>query len=197
MSGSHVTAVVLAPAPGQDEGDVEFVRVRGYESRAQLFVGPAADTAVAAEDTGLDGDGTDKTFHGKLVKLPVKPGSVVITEAAGGKKFTDPNKDGKLTSDEATAGSGTIDYKTGEFTLTWNTAPAVGNITADYTQEGCAEWLLRNYSVPAGRAAGAIQRGREIGEHRLNLESSTIDPMPSPPASVKGATVTSPPGLPE
>jgi len=83
------------------------------------------------------GDGAQKTFTGSLQKAPLqaynatKGYSVVITD--GTEEFVD-NGSGVLSGDAG--GSGTIDYVTGEFSVTFNAAPTSGDsIVATYTQK--------------------------------------------------------------
>ena len=99
-----------------DENDV-IVYLDGTELKTQV-TGEVLAT----------GDGTTTTFSGTLANYTVKAGTLTITD--GTETFTD-NGDGTLTGDAG--GSGTINYETGEYSVTFNTAPASGtDITADY-----------------------------------------------------------------
>ena len=74
------------------------------------------------------GDGATITFTAVLSKTPIKPGSVTVTD--GVETFTD-NGDGTLTG--SAGGSGTVNYTTGDISVTFATAPASGAaITASY-----------------------------------------------------------------
>jgi len=85
---------------------------------------------VTGEQIGI-GDGYTVTFTATLSKTPIKPGSVTVTD--GTETFTD-NGDGTLTG--SLGGTGTINYVTGEITVTFANAPAnYAAITVDY------EWL--------------------------------------------------------
>jgi len=85
---------------------------------------------VTGEEIGI-GDGYTVTFTATLSKTPIKPGTVTVTD--GNETFTD-NGDGTLTG--SLGGTGTINYVTGQITVTFATAPAnYAVITADY------EWL--------------------------------------------------------
>ncbi|KON30549.1 hypothetical protein AC482_03605 [miscellaneous Crenarchaeota group-15 archaeon DG-45] len=87
-------------------------------------------TSELDEDTGEVGDGAEKVFEGTLDYKAIKPGTVVIDD--GVETFDDtPGADGDL--DGSAGGTGTINYVTGEFKVTFNTAPlALATIEADY-----------------------------------------------------------------
>jgi len=72
------------------------------------------------------GDGTQTTFSGTLTKYPIETSSLSITD--GTQTVTDDGN-GNLTGD----GSGTINYTTGEYSVTFTAAPDNGDtITASY-----------------------------------------------------------------
>ena len=74
------------------------------------------------------GDGTTTTFSGTLANIPVVASTVSFT--AGSVTGTD-NGSGVISG---TGVSGTINYTTGAWSLTYTTAPAsAANITASYT----------------------------------------------------------------
>ena len=77
------------------------------------------------------GTGAAATFTGKL-NGPVLPGSVVVTDAPGVIVGTDANGDGQITG----AGiAGTVNYTTGDISVTYTVDPAAGAaIVAAYTQ---------------------------------------------------------------
>jgi len=73
------------------------------------------------------GDGVTTHFEGTLSSCPIKPGSITIT--AGTVKLND-NSEGSLIG---SAGSGTINYNTGVYSIDFNTPPSSGlSIQADY-----------------------------------------------------------------
>ncbi len=76
------------------------------------------------------GDGTTTTFTAVLTKV-VKKGSVNVSYTVGGTAYTvQDNGNGNISD---TIVSGTINYETGEISLTFNTAPDNGtNIDATY-----------------------------------------------------------------
>lgn len=90
--------------------------------------------SVGSEDIG-DGNGVNKAFSGTLAHPGIKTGSLIIqAEVVGGgaETFSD-NGDGTLTSDATPAGSGTIDYSSGDFSVTFTNAPADGeDVLASY-----------------------------------------------------------------
>jgi len=75
---------------------------------------------VAAEDTGVTGDGVSANYDIALVNGRVKPGTLSMTTGAT-VTFTDPASDGILVGTGGGGGSGTIDYLTGEISITLNT----------------------------------------------------------------------------
>lgn len=83
---------------------------------------------VAAEVLGA-GDGATKDFTGALAAaLPVEPGSVVVTD--GVETFADDGS-GRLAGDAG--GTGTINYKTGAYSVSFGANVGNGtNVTADY-----------------------------------------------------------------
>lgn len=88
---------------------------------------PLAD--VSGEVIGT-GDGAQTDFTGTLgTGLPVEPGTVSITD--GTETFTDDGC-GRLAGDAG--GSGTVNYKTAAYSVSFNAAPSDGaDITAGYT----------------------------------------------------------------
>ncbi len=94
------------------------------------------------------------TYNGTLGIFPIIPGTMTVTD--GVEDFVD-NGSGILTGDKG--GSGTINYTTGVFSVTFNTAVAVGvSIVATYTSDsdlgalsgdgaGTINYLTGAYSV--------------------------------------------------
>jgi hypothetical protein len=112
------------------------IGIRGFESEAygQIDILDEAvitcGSLVAVDDEVIgSGDDTEVTFSGTLVNYPICVGSLSITD--GTETFTD-NGDGTLTG--SAGGTGTINYTTGAYSVTFNAAPATGvdNITGDY-----------------------------------------------------------------
>lgn len=83
---------------------------------------------VASAEVIETGDGNTKAFTGTLAAFPVEPGTLAITD--GVEAFTDDGF-GNLTG--AAGGVGTINYKTGAYSLTFNANVVLAtDVTADY-----------------------------------------------------------------
>ena len=119
-------------------GGQQLVVVRTVAADATKGVGyltEAESGEAVAPTPAFDAAEVFFTFTGAnaLAKTPVEPGTAAITTSAGvgSENFTD-NGDGTLTG--SAAGTGTINYDTGEMTLTYNAAPAVGlTVSVGYT----------------------------------------------------------------
>jgi len=112
-------------------------------------------TTETDEDIGNADDST-KTFIGTL---SFKAGeaketcfNIVITDTSESETFTD-NYDGTLTGDAG--GTGTINYTTGAFSVTFNTAPsAPDDILATYQTEDSTDTGIADFTYSATRVAG-------------------------------------------
>jgi len=84
--------------------------------------------AVVAAEVIETGDGATKVFTGNLASFPVEPGTLAITD--GVEAFADDGS-GRLVGDAG--GSGTVNYMTGAYAVTFN-ANVVNevDVTADY-----------------------------------------------------------------
>lgn len=120
-----------------------------YTVATEFYPLNSSPIAVTGEDTGLDGDGATLPFAFTLNYLPVVPTTVVI-QASGVSNLTDDGS-GNLTGAD---GSGTIDYLTGEVSVTYTTAPAAGDITVDYSYGSFAVSDGSQYLVDDG--AGSL-----------------------------------------
>jgi hypothetical protein len=69
------------------------------------------------------GNGSDKTFAGTLDAKPLKAGSFTVTDSQQVESFVD-NGDATLTGSQG--GTGTINYTTGAYSVTFHTAPITG-----------------------------------------------------------------------
>jgi len=96
------------------------------------------------------GDGGTFTFAGFLAWIPVRAGTLVYTD---GTQIVTDDGSGTLAGD----GTGTINYSTGQYSVTFTAAPAVGlSITADYnydnegsTAQGEMDMVLTSRPVTA------------------------------------------------
>lgn len=129
-----------------------------------------ATTAVTGETLGT-GDGVAVTFSGTLANTHIEPTTLFITD--GTQNVTD-NGQGALEG----AGTGTINYDTGEYSVTFNTAPASGaSITSDYehhettditTTLAGSQWTRA--SVPVGgreESASRVPSSYEVRRDQL------------------------------
>jgi hypothetical protein len=131
LAGSH--PVVMIPIVlGSGAGDLAAGQVLGRKTSDNKYY---KWTPAGADYTGEaigSGDGSKKTFYGTFAHPSVVAGSVSITAQGTTETLTD-NGQGDLVGDEG--GSGSINYATGAFVVTFNSAPSSGtdNVYADYT----------------------------------------------------------------
>jgi len=85
---------------------------------------------VSDEDTGEVGDTIEVTFTFFTANSPLEPGTVTVKDTSVVETFADDGA-GTLTGDQG--GSGTVDYNTGEITVTFNAAPAAEPILCGYS----------------------------------------------------------------
>ena len=115
--------IVMAGAVKADQGELPIGLVLTEDVNGEMI--PYEEIAAEVLDTG---DGTATAMSGTLVKGPVEPGSVVVTD--GVETFADDGL-GRLTGDAG--GSGTVNYATGAASATFNAAPGNGvSVTVDY-----------------------------------------------------------------
>jgi len=110
-------------------------------------------TSVSGEVIGT-GDGSTKTFSNTLAfkAAGAKRTCFGIEVTDGVETFTD-NKDGTLTGNKG--GTGTINYMTGEISVTFNTAPNNGqDITCDYQWEDSTDGGVCDFTHSSPRQAG-------------------------------------------
>jgi hypothetical protein len=111
--GSAHHPVILSAELAGSDGDypVGLVLARNPSGKLVQY------EAVADEAVGT-GDETTKAFTATLSKAPVLAGAVSVTD--GTETFTDDGL-GRLTGDAG--GSGTVNYRTGALSVTFNAAP--------------------------------------------------------------------------
>lgn len=109
-------------------------------------------TTVTNEVLGSSGSAT---YTGTLVQATgtrfVFALSITGTIAAGVETFTD-NGDGTLTG--SLGGSGTINYATGAYNITFNTVVTTGNVEADYQYEDSNDDGITDFTFSTPRLAG-------------------------------------------
>ena len=89
------------------------------------------ENSVTGEVIGT-GDGSTTSFSATLANTPVEPKSLTVHYTIGGASYTGTNDgEGNITGTDID--SGTINYDTGDVSLTFSTAPDSGtDITIDY-----------------------------------------------------------------
>jgi len=128
-------------------------------------------TAVSAEviDTGDGGTDYSGTLAFKAGGAKRTCFGLSITNAAGTTELFTDNYDGTLTGDKG--GTGTINYTTGEWSVSFNSAVPSGNITADYSWEDDTSEGIFDFSSSATRVAGEGEIVRQdTGGDIMNLE---------------------------
>jgi len=140
---------IIASVQPQDEevGIVYYKAVRAVSAGGNLNAGDTIASALGdwttpsrfsgaeqQEQIGT-GDGSRTNFTGTLSVYPVRPGTVVIT--AGSVVGRDYEQDGNILG---VGISGTVDYETGDFDITFGTAPG-NNVAVMATYWGNVEDL--------------------------------------------------------
>lgn len=127
-------------------------------------------STVTAESLGT-GNGSTKAFSGTLASIAAKRTVFGIVIQDSVETFTD-NHDGTLTGDQG--GTGTINYSTGAYEVTFNTAPVGSDpITGDYQYEDSTNNGIADFTKSSPRQAGqgAIFRQDEGGGDLQNILS--------------------------
>lgn len=116
------------------------------------YIDNQAYTTVTAEAVGT-GDGVTKTFIGSAAALATSPRTgLAFTFTDSTETFTD-NLDGTLTG--SLGGSGTINYVSGAYSITFTTAPAnLQAITTTYQWENSNNKGITDFTKSATRLAG-------------------------------------------
>ena len=161
LQGDHVTVTAYGLG-GAKDARLFFL------AGAQAF--PAWTSAAGAAVT-LSGDGVTKTFTGTVANTPIKSGTFTVTPPV--LIPSDAMVDSSLgTLSSVAGGTGTINYITGAYSVTFNTAPVLGanNIAIAYNyypttaaqvyplNQGATSSVgtyTATLTVPAGAAAGA------------------------------------------
>lgn len=134
--------------------------------------------AVTNEAVGT-GDGVTKTFTGTLIQRTGKRTAFGLSITDTNEIFTDDNN-GVLSGNKG--GTGTINYATGAYSVTFNTAPVMSQaITANYFYEdatdkdsgtaGTGAWLDFTFSSPRTIGQGGVFRQSDGGGNFMNFFS--------------------------
>ena len=128
------------------------------------------DEVIGTQATG----GTEKTFAGTLANHPIVAGSLTITDDAGSETFTDPSPfEGDLTN--GATGTGIIDYDTGVYSVTFDTAPAAGdNIIADYDYTGAGNIRYIVFPMKLSVGKGTVDLGADSTVITVYLPDATL-----------------------
>lgn len=126
-------------------------------------------TTVSSE--ALDsGDGATTNFTGTLSAVSGDRTVFAVSITDGTETFVD-NGNGVLTGDQG--GTGTINYVTGAYDVTFNSAPSSGtdNITGDYQWEDSNDGGVTDFTYSATRVAGEgdVIRQDKGGDDILNV----------------------------
>lgn len=109
-------------------------------------------TTVTNENLGASGN---TTYTGTLTQATGKRFvfalNITGTTGAGVETFTD-NQNGVLTSDKG--GTGTINYATGAYSITFNAVTTSGNVEADYQYEDSNSGGITDFTFSTPRLAG-------------------------------------------
>lgn len=114
-----------------------------------------SDYTAVDDEVADSGDGTTKTFTGTLAfkAAGAKRSCFAVIFTDGTETFND-DYSGVLTGDQG--GTGTINYITGAYSITFNSAPAnsTDNITVDYNWEDPTSGGIADFAFSATRVAG-------------------------------------------
>lgn len=140
-------------------------------------------TVIARTDDmqGIDdevigtGDNTIKIFPvvagTPLANIPIVLGSLSITD--GVETFTDPTGSGTLTG--SVTGTGTINYVTGVYSVTFAVAPSLGvDITADYAYTGAGNIRYIVFPLKLSVGKGTVDLGVDSTVITVYLPDSTL-----------------------
>jgi hypothetical protein len=166
---AHHPVILSAELAGSD-GDYPVGLVLARNTSGKLV----PYEAVADEAVGT-GDGSTKTFSATLSKAVVLAGSVSVTD--GTEAFTDDGL-GRLTG--SAGGSGTINYGTGDLSVTFTVAPSSEQaVTGDYDRDPVGV-LDQDIDTDTGNAAMYIAHGSfllavaKVGATAQNAPSTAL-----------------------
>lgn len=130
------------------------------------YIDELNSTTVTAEAIGASGS---LTYTGTLAAIAAKRTVFAVTFTDGTETFSD-NYDGTLTG--SLGGTGTINYTTGAYSITFNSV-AAGSVTSTYQWENATNNGIADFTKSATRLAGegAIFRQDEGGGPVQNIKS--------------------------
>lgn len=108
------------------------------------------------------GDDTEKVFSGTLTNLKVQPGSVVVKVNTAA-VLTDNGFGGFVGAE----GTGVINYKTGEFSISLTTAPANGVAVEISHANKLNGVLTTDIDTAADNVSNVLTHGAAVGESLL------------------------------
>lgn len=136
MVASLNVQVKTIRAPGHDQmmTSMKLKADQGTLRAGLILAKDSSDEGVPFENLTevlAAGDGTETDFSGTIAGAPLEPGTVAITDET--ETFTD---DGFGNLIGSAGGTGTVIYKTGTASVSFNAAPANGqDITVDSSRE--------------------------------------------------------------
>lgn len=131
----------------------------------QSKVDPVSYTTVTDESWG-SGDGTTKTFTGTAAALSGKRTVFAIAQGTGNPETWTDNYLGVLTG--SAGGTGTINYATGAYSVTFNTAPGLGvSLKFSYQWEDATSGGIADFTKSSPRLTGE-------GNYYLQAEGGAV-----------------------
>jgi len=124
QEGDNAYAALIVQNLGGRDVLIDKLAIRGVDCPW------GSENVAILSDVIAQGDGAINTFSGSLDKTSIIPGSVTITDGSATPQVLTDDGEGLLTG----AGTGTINYVTGEYVITsFTLPPEEGDITAAYT----------------------------------------------------------------
>ena len=137
-------------------------KTQGYREWGRFVNGITDEALSNTVDTQL-------TYSGTLAQTPIRPGDLVISTAGDGETFTDTADTdgyfvGVLAGNKTPAGSGTINYLTGAWSITYGSNPGAAHaITAVYSYyAGLPIMGMPTYYDDAGNSQFLVQNTKRI-----------------------------------
>ena len=179
--------VKLSPSSGLKGDDID---VNGYGFGDEVLIGIEIDPWNVGTETIGTGDGSIKTFSGTLDYFPIVPNTVIMTDIGVIETITD---DGLGGLSSLLGGTGTINYLTGVFSVTFFAAPGVGPVLATYNRDLFAIETSTTFKTDD---LGSFTKTFDIpdfpyGTYQISVASSQIPVIPLTLAPLKiGASIS-------